>query len=268
MTSIEVPCFRYLGKDLTATLVVEDGTTVDTFIKCPLRHRLFRLTPEERVRQAIIWFFREGCKDAATLAQYLRLGVEERSIDVAGFFAGSVLDERFRPNVTVAIIETKRMEEELAGHVEQLKTYMRRERCRAGMLFNGRLATWLCLEGEFAMPQWTVKPLTDLREAEERFEQASLNANNLLLDCRQAFNAAGAGDFNSLTHLVSLFGSDLELTFALSIRAKACLSSMQAFSLKVDDASLVTYRARGVYSRYRQQLSRPEFHSLLAITQL
>jgi hypothetical protein len=268
VASLDVPCFRYVGKDLTVTLDVEDGTAVDNFIKCPVRQRLFRLTPEERVRQAFIWFLLEGSNRAATLAQYLRIGVEERSLDVAGFFAGGVLDERFWPNVTVAIVETKRLGEELAGHVEQLKTYMLRERCRAGMLFSGRLATWLSLDGEFAQPEWTAQPLTDLREAEERIEQACLDANTYLADCRQAFTAAGAGDFDSLVSLVSLFGWNLGLTFALSIRAKGALGAVQAFSLKVDAANLVTYRTRGVYSRHRQRLSRPEFHGLLSVVQI
>jgi hypothetical protein len=181
---------------------------------------------------SFFWFLREGSNRAAVLGQYLRIGVEERSLDVAGFFVGNVLGERFRPNVTVAIIETKRPEEELADHVEQPKTHMLREQCRAGLLLNGRQATWLSFDGEFAQPHWTAQPLTDLCEAEERIEQACINANTYLADRRHAFTAAGAGDFDSLVSLVSLFGWNLGLTFALSIRAKGALGAVQAFSSK------------------------------------
>lgn len=268
MANLDVPCYRYLGSDLIATLVVENGTAGDTFVKCPVRQRLFRLTPEERVRQAIVWFLRERCNRAVALGQYLRIGVEESSLDVAGFFAGSILDERFWPNVTVAIVETKRLEEELADHVEQLKFYMLRERCRAGLLFNSRQAMWLTLGGEFTRPIWTTDQLTDLHEAEERIEQASVDANTQLVECRQAFTAAAAGDFDALVRLVTRFGLDMGLTFALSIRAKGALGSVQAFSLKANAANLVTYRTRGVTSRHRQQLLRPDFHGLLSVRQI
>ena len=187
---------------------------------------------------------------------------------MAGFFVGGILDDRFRPSVTVVIAETKRQEEELAHHVEQLKTYMVRERCRAGMLFNGRQAMWLFLARDFGQPQWTTEPLTDLKAAEERIEQASIEANAYLADARQAFTAAAGGDFDALARLVALLGVDLGLTFALSIQSKGSLGLVQAFSLKADPANLVTYRARGVYSRHRQQLSRPEFRNLLSVSQL
>jgi hypothetical protein len=265
VATLDVPCFRYLGKNLTASLTVEDGTGGEQFVRCLIRQRLFRLTPEERVRQALVWFLREGCNRAAALKEYIRFGAEESSLDVAAFFAGGALDERFRPRVTVVIAETKRREEELAHHVEQLKTYLLRERCRAGLLFNGRQAMWLSLAGAFEQPQWTTEPLTDLQAAEERIEQASMHADAYLGDARQAFTAAAGGDFDALVKLASLFGSDLGLTFALSIRSKDSLGLVHAFSLKAEAANLVTYRARGVYSRHRQRLSSPEFHSLVEV---
>ena len=94
--------------------------------------------------------------------------MEESSLDVAGFFAGEAIDQRFCPNVTVVILETKRQERNLADDVEQLKTYMLRERCRVGLLFNGREAVWLSLGGEFAKPEWGTERLTDLCQVEER----------------------------------------------------------------------------------------------------
>ncbi|MFI5394694.1 MAG: hypothetical protein ACHQ9S_04105 [Candidatus Binatia bacterium] len=230
-----------------------------------MRQRPFRLTPEERVRQALVWFLREGCSRAAVLREYVRFGVEESSLDVAAFSACDALDKRFRPRVTVVIAETKRMEEELAHHVGQLKTYLLRERCRAGLLFNGRQATWLSLAGEFEQPQWTAEPLADLQIAEERIEQASMHADAYLADAQRAFKAAVGGDFDALAKLVSLFGSDLGLTFDLSIRSKGSLGRVHAFSVKADAANLLTYRDRGVTSRHRQRLSPADFHSLVEL---
>lgn len=263
-----MPCFRYLGQDCSASLVIEPGARADVLVRCRVRQRLFRLTPEERVRQALIWFLTEGGNRASALKAYLRIGVEERSLDVAGFFAGDALDQRFCPNVTVVIIETKRRERDLAGDVDQLRTYMLRERCRAGMLFNARQAIWLSMGGEFAQPEWTTDVLTDLCEAEERIERVSVEATTHLVDCRSVFTAATGGDFDALSHLVSLFGVDLSLTFVLSVRARGSLSSVQAFGMRVADPNLITYRTRGAVSRLPQQLSRQDFHALVTVRPL
>lgn len=266
MDSIHVPCFRYLGQDCNAPLVVERTTGADEQVLCRVRQQLFCLSPEERVRQALIWFLTEGGNRAHVLKQYLRIGVEESDLDVAGFFSGDALDQRFCPNVTVVIIETKRIEPDLAdGGKEQLKTNMLRERCRAGLLFNGRQAIWLSMGGKFTQPQWTTDYLTDLCDVEERIERVSIDASTCLSDCRRDFTAAAGGNFDSLSHLVSLFGDDLSLTFVLSVRASGSLGSVQAFGMRADSPNRITYRTRSVVSRHRQQLSRQDFHALVAV---
>jgi hypothetical protein len=267
VATLNVPCFRYLGQDITAPLAVEDGTG-EQFVRCPVRQRPFRVTPEEGVRQALIWFLLEGSNRAAALGEHLRFGVEERSLDVAGFFAGSVLDERFRPSVTVAILETKRPEEELADHAGQLQTYMQRDRCRSGLLFNGRQAVWLTLDGDFADPQWTAEVLPDLREAEQHLELASHAANAHLGHCRSLFMAAAGGNFDSLVQLASLFCEDQSLIFALSVRARGSLGLVQACAVQVSNPNLLTYRTRGVTTRKRQELSRDGFHALISVRPL
>ncbi len=175
------------------------------------------------------------------------------------------MDDRFRPVVTVAIIETKRFEEELANHGGQLRTYMLRDRCRSGLLFNGRQAVWLTLGGEFVQPVWSAESLHDLSVAEERMEQAAHAANAHLVQCRELFMAAAAGNFDSLVRLVSLFSEDLSLTFSLSVRAKGSLGLVQAGAVRADQPDVVTYRVLGVASRKRQELSREGFHALVAV---
>ncbi len=268
MAILQVPCFRYLGKDCTAPLTVEQGAGNEMLVRCPVRQRLYRLTPEERVRQALLWFLTEGGNRAAVLAEYLRLGVEESSLDVAGFFAGDAIDQRFCPNVTVVILETKRQERDLTDDVEQLKIYMLRQRCRAGLLFNGRQAVWLSLGGAFVQPVWTTECLTDLCEVEERVERVSVEANTHFVECRRTFTAAAGGDFDSLLCLAALFAGDSSLTFMLSIRARGSLGSVQGFGLRALDPNLITYRTRGVVSRHRQQLTRQDFHALVAVRPL
>lgn len=266
MANLVVPCFRYGDKECNATLSIDSRVGPDVLIRCPIRQQLYRLTPEERVRQALIWFLREGSARAAVLGKYMRFGAEESSLDAAGFYAGGGLDDRFRPTITVVIFETKRLERDLlAEDVAQIRGYMLRERCRAGLLFNGRQAMWLSLRGDLAQPEWMTELLTDLREAEDRIERAALEADIHLKSCRETFSAANSGNFDALVQLVSLLGVDLSLTFVLSVRAGESISSTQAFGLRVADPNLVTFRTRGVVTRQRQQISRETFHSLVAV---
>ena len=48
MATLNVPCFRYLGDALVATLAVEDSGGAEQFLRCSVRGRLIKLTPEER----------------------------------------------------------------------------------------------------------------------------------------------------------------------------------------------------------------------------
>jgi len=269
--SLQVPCFRYCGTDFFAQLAVEPGKGSDLLIKCPVRRRLYFLTPEERVRQALIWFLIDGASNAGGWRKRLRFEVEQRSLDVAAFLATESTDDRFVFNIPVLIVETKRQERELTGDVEieeQLKTYLIRERCRAGLIFNARQAVWLSLYGEFTQGCWTKDPLFELREAEERLQQATEDATNMALDYKNASTLAAAGDFDSLLRLISLIGNDSRLTLTLSIRFRGNLSSVQAFGIRMFDTDNINYRTRGVVSRNRQQLTRQDFHSLLAVRPL
>src|SRR6266567_245101 len=53
--SLEVPCFRYFGKDLKARLIVKHGTEGNLLVRCPVRHRsgFFSKVPKARWRGGI-----------------------------------------------------------------------------------------------------------------------------------------------------------------------------------------------------------------------
>jgi hypothetical protein len=266
--ALQVTCFFYRGKDFSARLAVEPGKGTDLLIRCPVRGGLYSLTPEERVRQALIWFLIDGASNAGGWRERLRFEVEQRSLDVAAFLAPEPADDRFVFNIPVLIVETKRQERELSDDVEteqQLITYMIRERCRAGLMFNTRQAAWLSLSGEFTDGFWTRDRLFDLLEVEERLHQATLYARASALDYKNAATLAAAGDFDSLLRLISLIGNDCRLTFTLSIRFRGNVGSVQAFGIKILDSNSINYRTRGVVSRNRQHLARQDFHSLRAV---
>jgi hypothetical protein len=196
----------------------------------------------------------------------LRFEVEQKSIDVAIFLAASSNDDRFVFNIPVLIIETKRPEVELTEDVdEQLKTYMKRERCRAGLSFNAREAVWLSVRGEFTLGCWDRERMSDLQDVEHRIKQATRTAMITSLNYKNASTSAAAGDYDLLLNLISIIGQDSRLTFTLSIRIRGNLSSVQAFAIRRVNTDDISYWTRGVVSKKRQMIGRHEFHSLIAV---
>ena len=197
--ALEVPCFLYCGKNLVAQLVVKQGGGgTDSWIKCPIRDKLHFLSPEERVRQALLWFFLYGANNADGWRECLRFEVEQRSIDFAVFLKTTSSEHRFIFNIPVLIVETKRQEQQLIGDTdieEQLKTYMIRERCRSGFIFNACQAVWLSVCGEFTSGRWTRHRLSDLCEMEDRLREATEAAKITYIDYKNASTRAADGDF-------------------------------------------------------------------------
>jgi hypothetical protein len=164
--TLEVPCFRYRGKALTARLTVEPGVGGGDVIHCPVRQHRYVQSPEERVRQALVLFLVEGAASAPAWRQRLRFEVEFCSLDVSAFHVSGAAELLFRPYIPVVIFETKRVEPESENDVatkEQLQRYMIRERCRSGFIFNARQAAWMTLTREFTAPVWKMVSVSDLR---------------------------------------------------------------------------------------------------------
>lgn len=116
------------------------------------------------------------------------------------------------------------------------------------------------INGGFTNPEWVLEPLTDLSEAEERIERVALAASNYVQACRKAFTAARGGDFDALLRLVSIFGADTGLTFALSVRSKGSLGSVRAFNLWVNTDGCVSYRVQGrAYPFSAHPAARPDY---------
>jgi hypothetical protein len=263
--TLHVPCFRYQGQPLSAPLSVEVAEDGYHFVTCLVRRRVLVLTPEERVRQALIWFLTVGGRRAAGLSQHLRIGVEERSLDVAGYAAGEGIDARFAPSVTAVILETKRSEEEIANHVSQLEGYMRRERCSTGLLFNGRQAIWATLNGDSTTSLFSLQPLDDLHDLEERIYFAAETSSGFLKACRDQFVAAQSGNFDSLAQLVSVFGGDASLTFSLAVQSKGSLGLVAAFNMSVVSDHEIGYWIKGMPTKRKLILPRDRFHSLRSL---
>ena len=238
---------------------------------CRVRQRLFALTPEEQVRQAILWFLSEGSIHARTWAGQFRLGVERRSMDLAAYYAEQDDDRRFSPEVPVFIAETKQIRRACTNDsstTDQLKTYLCRERCRDGFVFNGREAAWMVASGPLGNATWNMECLADLNGLETRIQTAVARVSAEFLGDKATFLRAEDGDFDAFRLLVDRFGSDPATTFVLSRQDSGSPVRVQAHSIRHANSNQVTYRSRRIASRHRQQLCRQEFRSLLSVVPL
>jgi hypothetical protein len=265
---LEVPCFRYRGQDINAAIAADIRSPVEKYLQCAVRGGLYRATPEEHVRQALIWFLQTGSSKAPEFLQSLRLGVEERSLDVVGIYTGAALTDQFRPNVSVVVFETKRPERDINSDVDQLRTYLIRDNCRSGVLFNSRQAIWMEVDRRDNVFESRITPILDLLELERCLESVISRVHDEVRDLRHSFTAATAGDFDALTRLAACLGGDSNLNFGISVRSKNVLALVQATNTRIENQDRLSFRARAVASRNRQQLTRAEFHSLLYVQPL
>jgi hypothetical protein len=270
-TFLDVPCFRYQSKDLSARVCVEAGSGGGQLVHCPIRQGNYVLTPEEHVRQALIWFLTQGAQSASAWGERLLWLVERSSLDVSAYHLPKSVESRFAPPLPVVIFETKRIERDSdndAATDAQLQGYMVRERCRSGFIFNGRQAAWLSLGGEFIAPFWEKTAITDLSEAESRITHAADVVSKYASECEIAFALAAGGNFDAFVTIVAAFGSNAGLTFSLSVRTGGGIGPARAFSLKVTAPGVVTYRVRGAGVKHRLELTKEGFHGLRAIEPL
>jgi hypothetical protein len=237
---------------------------------CLIRKHEYVLTPEERVRQALLWFLTAGASSAANWMEQLRIEVEYCSLDVVAYYAG-ITDNRFRPNVATVVFETKRLEVSVGeddSTENQIRRYMVRERCRFGLMFTCRQAIWVELIGNFTAPEWRRCQINDLSEVECRINRATHEMSEHASKWVAFFRYAAEGDFDSFRALVALFGQDLGLTFVLSIRSNGQIGSLRAFRVRVRDSDLVDFYVRSAAGKRPVSLKREDFHSLRSVEPL
>lgn len=268
---LAVPCLRYSSRDLVAQLEVVADDAGNEFLTCLSRGFLVPLTPEEGVRQSLLWFLLNRSDSASQWTQQLCLKAEHRQLDVVAYFSGGDLPGRFTPRLPVAVFETKRIEENTGPSsiwLDQLQDYLLRDHCSEGLLFNGHDATWVKLKGDRASRAWESNQLTDLRDLDRLFLSALNDARSRHERLRKEFLAASEGDFEALRLLVVGLGHDTGLTFAISLRTGQSMRAVQACQLRFRDSGSIVYRERFVLSRQPCKIDPEDFHRLLSITPL
>jgi hypothetical protein len=268
---LSVPCFRYDGTRLKAPIETELDETGRSYLRCRNRGIRIANTPEERVRQALLWFLSTRSDRSDTWSKSTELLVEHRQLDVVAYYFAGDLGSRFIPNLPVFIAETKRPEVTLELSDEflgQLRGYMHRDRCDAGFYFNGEQVVWIAQ----TLPEraLTVIPemLGDLLELEDRIDRALAETESRLRTLERWFLSAYRGNFEALRLIARTIGMDTGLTFTLVVGRGEEPTLVQAFNLRERGETAVAFRERAVLSRDALTVQASEFRSLLSVRPL
>lgn len=224
--------------------VVEVQRGYQTLLRCPVRGRDFTDGPEERIRQGLLHFFVELAKEVRFV-----LGAERQRHDIDLRWPTS---EEFRPaSAPLLIVETK--VDWVAGDAtnHQLARYLRETKADCGIVFTGRRLWRLDLTagGEQTGEMQSLAELAEL--VRRRAEHDPLAVERL------DFEAASAGDLNSLAKLVARFRF---ATFVVDINGRETRCRDLRFS-----GDAVEFRPADYYARQPTRVSRTEVLRLIRV---
>jgi hypothetical protein len=268
---LQVPCFRYDGSRLNAPIETELDETGGLYLRCRRRRIRIANSPEELVRQALLWFLSTRSNRSDFWGKATELLVEHRQMDVAAYYTAGNLGSRFIPNLPVFIAETKRPEVTLELGDEflgQLRGYMHRDRCDAGFYFNGEQVVWIAQNSSEGAVTVNPEMLGDFLELEERIDRALAETEFRIRTLEQAFLSAYRGNFDALRSIARTIGMDTGLNFTLAVGRGEEPTLFQAFNLRERGETAVAFRERAVLSRDALTVKASDFRSLLSVRPL
>jgi hypothetical protein len=185
-------CFRY-EVDLNVHKV--DGYK---FSKCLIRNKEVILTPEEEVRQSVLFYL--IYYSSIDLKKFL-IRVESQSLDIAFYL--KQMNAQFQPyQYPKMIFELKRDQSNLPDYVNQLKNYMVRLKCNHGILTDSNEILYVSQQNGFLCKSSSI---TEVEQLLSSFD------SNLEEDL-QSFFLAQMGDYESLKLLVHKYGKTSKFT--------------------------------------------------------
>jgi hypothetical protein len=213
--------------------------------------------PEEIVRQVLLYFL---IQESDLVPNLIELKVEHNNLDVAIFTR--VMDSDFQPfRPPLVIVEVKREEEDLSNHEDQLLGYMKENRGRTGVLFNGNaILIYEKCDEERPRPIH----LGSLWELRDRLQQLADPLTNQNEQDSQVFQMAKGGDAASFVRLVEKYGK--YSTHVIVFTLKGSPDPIPGCFFQVKE-QVVYYDVYAKFRRKRSSFSLPEFDKLLSLTQ-
>lgn len=163
--------------------------------------------PEEKVRQVLLYFL---INESGLFPNQIHLKVEYNNLDIAIYQNG--VDNNFKPfHPPMAIVEVKREEENLLNHENQLWQYLKENRVKIGILFNGNetIGYQRNEDGDFVK-----NCLISVKDISKLILQAASQIEDDYSDFIKAKN----GDIESFIYLIGKYGKHTlhKVTFTLN----------------------------------------------------
>ena len=252
-------CLPYNGEPCIAQLeIVHEDDHIK--IKCFVRNEYFQLTPEERVRQAFLWFLLHGSIHSEKWCKQIAVNVEQADIDITLSINSSI--KGFNIKVPLLLIETKRDNYpfiENPNAEEQLRKYLLRRNCKDGILFNGGSLFYVQCDHSLKTQS---NELHDLSELDTLLETLLRGSQVQLFRNEQLFKEAQRGNYLAFKELAVCYGR--RHTFKIEYEKEGKLYRERGFLFSEKNDALL-YKVRGVATKRKQQLVKKDFRELVSI---
>jgi len=217
------------------------------YSKCLIRGRTIVLTPEEEVRQSVLFYF---LKYSSIDVKNFIIRVEHQNLDIAFYL--KFPDENFQPSQNpIIIFELKRDETNIEEHQLQLITYMNRFNCDHGVLTDSNQIIYI--------NRSNLNPIKfdSITELEKLIAQFPLYLEQDLQDFYQANN----GNFSCFKKLAEKYGRSSKFM----LLCKEYNSPIECFCFRIID-KYVLFDFCGIRSKRKQnKFTEENFVQLLSI---
>ena len=240
---MEFPYLQYNGKTISAKLIVkdEDGSLK---IFCFIRKIYLRLTPEEKVRQAFLWFLCYGSQYSKSWRNEFLISVERFDIDISLSLKLNV--EGFESISLFLIVENKVSND--LDIENQLRKYVLRKKCGDCLLFSASSATYL--KWDFRTQRFSRTVLNEFSEIDDLINTLA-NSNREKININiDLFEKAKMGDYESFKNLVDIYGSECTIKFEFERDKELYQVRGFLFNIIGDD---IFYKVREILTKKKQK---------------
>lgn len=253
---MKFPFLQYNGKTISAKLIVkdEDGSFK---IFCFIREIYLRLTPEEKVRQAFLWFLCYGSQYSERWRDKFLISVERFDIDISLSLKLNV--EGFESLTLFMIIEIKTFNE--SDIEKQLRKYVLRKKCGDCLLFYASSAIYL--KWDFKTQRFSRTVLNDFSEIDDLINTLANSNREIMNRHIDLFENAKMGEYESFKNLVEIYGSRCTIKFEFERDNELYQVRGFLFNIKGND---IFYKVRGIFTKKKQQIIKQNFRGLVSIT--
>ena len=253
---MEFQYLQYNGKTTSAKLNVEDEDGSPKIV-CFIRKISLQLTPEEKVRQAFLWFLCYNSKYSKSWRDEILISVERFDIDISLSLKLNV--EGFESTTIFLIVEIK-----ISNDLDienQLRKYVLLKNCGDCLLFYTSSAIYF--KWDFKTQRFSRTVINDCSEIDDLINTLANSNRKIINKNLDLFDKAKKGDYESFKNLVEIYGSRCTIKFEFERDKELYL--VRGFLFKIIGGDIF-YKVRGILTKKKQKIIKENFRELVSIT--